>query len=247
MKAADEISDHLDAFGERAEALVESTTEAIAEEAREQSWLTWAIWAVLLGIVGWGLFQEQWRTAFVAAITLGLTLLPLVIQRWADFRLPRTLMFLIALFAVLTLVLGEVFDFYERFWWWDIALHSGSAVMFGLFGVILVMLVFDNASIKASPGMVSFFAFCFALAVGAVWEIFEFGMDQAFGLNMQKSGLVDTMWDLIVDSLGAIAGALAGYVYLRFGHRGMVSGLLHEMVTENADKFGPRATETLPG
>ena len=38
---------------------------------------------------------------------------------------------------------------------------------------------------------------CFAITIGALWEVFEFGMDQLFGLNMQKSGLLDTMGDLI--------------------------------------------------
>ena len=40
-------------------------------------------------------------------------------------------------------------------------------------------------------------------------------MDQIFGLNMQKSGLVDTMWDLIVDTIGAAVIAILGYGYLR--------------------------------
>ncbi|MGH7573673.1 MAG: hypothetical protein ACREM1_00880, partial [Longimicrobiales bacterium] len=48
-----------------------------------------------------------------------------------------------------------------------------------------------------------------------LWEIFEFGMDQVFGLNMQKSGLVDTMWDLIVNVIGAGAIALLGYGWLK--------------------------------
>ena len=52
------------------------------------------------------------------------------------------------------------------------------------------------------------FAFTFALALGNVWEIFEFGMDRLFGLTMQKpmagdpSGLTDTMWDLITAHYG---------------------------------------------
>ena len=35
-------------------------------------------------------------------------------------------------------------------------------------------------------------SFCTAMTVGAMWEVFEYGMDQGFGLNMQKSGLDDT-------------------------------------------------------
>ena len=39
-------------------------------------------------------------------------------------------------------------------------------------------------------------------------------LDQFFGMNMQKSGLGDTMWDLMVDCLGALTGSLAGFFYL---------------------------------
>ena len=58
------------------------------------------------------------------------------------------------------------------------------------------------------------FTFVFALGLGALWEICEFAMDSIFGLNMQKSGLVDTMWDLIVDTVGALVIALLGFAYL---------------------------------
>ena len=235
-----DLSDSMDAIGERLESVadaVEDMADTVVEEAQEQNMMTWTLWAALVAMAAWGLWQGAWRTAFVAAITLLLTLAPLVIQRWADFRLPRMLMFFIVLFALCTLVLGEVFDFYETFWWWDVALHSGSAVMFGLFGFILIMLVFKGAQLQASPMMTAMFAFTFAMAVGAVWEIFEFGMDQIFGLNMQKSGIVDTMWDLIVDAIGGLIGAGAGYVYLRRGRAGPVSGVIDDMVAENAHKF----------
>ena len=245
-KAADKAGETLENIGEKAEALVERATEGIAEEVVQQNKITYALWALLVGIIVWGLFEGLWRAAFVAGLTLILTLLPLMFQRMADFRLPRLLISIIVAFAVGTLVLGEVFDFYEEFWWWDIAMHTGSAMMFGVFGVILIMLIFDNASIKASPKMVAFLAMCFAIAVGAIWEIFEFGMDQFFGLNMQKSGLVDTMWDLIVDTLGAIIGAAAGYVYLRHGKKGVLSRMIAETVSKNDAKFDGKPSHKNP-
>ena len=247
-RAMDKVGDTLDAIGDKAEDMVHAATDGIAEEVVQQNKITWALWALLIGIIGWGLYEGLWRTAFVAGITLFLTLMPLLFQRMADFRLPRLLISIIVAFAVGTLVLGEVFDFYEEFWWWDIAMHTGSAVMFGVFGVILIMLVFDNASIKASPKMVAFLAFCFAMAVGGIWEIFEFAMDQLFGLNMQKSGLIDTMWDLIVDMLGAIIGSAAGFVYLRMGKKGMLSAMIAETVKQNDQKFNskPGDPDTLP-
>lgn len=40
--------------------------------------------------------------------------------------------------------------------------------------------------INMSPFFVAFVAFCFSMTVGVVWEFFEFGMDQIFGMDMQK-------------------------------------------------------------
>jgi hypothetical protein len=40
-------------------------------------------------------------------------------------------------------------------------------------------------------------------------------MDNLLGLNMQRSGLVDTMWDLIVAFSGACVVSGMGYAYLR--------------------------------
>ena len=57
--------------------------------------------------------------------------------------------------------------------------------------------------------------------MGVFWEIIEFSCDRLFGLNMQKfrlpteDGLVDTMIDLIVDSIGAFTVSFIGYLYIK--------------------------------
>jgi hypothetical protein len=75
------------------------------------------------------------------------------------------------------------------------------------------------------------------MTFGAVWEIFEFAMDSNFGLNMQKSGLVDTMWDLIVDAGGAATGALAGFFYLKGRAIWGLTDLLTQFVRQNRRLF----------
>jgi hypothetical protein len=58
-----------------------------------------------------------------------------------------------------------------------------------------------------------------------------------FGLNTQKSGLVDTMWDLIVDCLGAAAGATAGWAYLK-GYRTIpLAATILDFVRKNPKLF----------
>jgi uncharacterized membrane protein YjdF len=90
---------------------------------------------------------------------------------------------------------------------------------------------------------VALFAFLFAVAVGALWEIYEFGMDQLVGTNMQKpmlgdpSGLTDTMWDLIVDTLGAFAVSAFGWWYMKKGQRSFIEDWIHKFIAKNPRLF----------
>ncbi|PIE13092.1 MAG: hypothetical protein CSA70_07475 [Rhodobacterales bacterium] len=203
----------------------------------DQSILTRAIWAALVLFCLWALITAKWSLAFVALATFALSIAPLLVARWAMVVVPPSFMLAIVLFVGGTLFLGEVFDFYTRFWWWDIAMHGGSAVGFGLIGFVLVFMMFQGDRFVASHGAIAFFAFCFALAMGAMWEVFEFVMDHIFGLNMQKSGLMDTMGDMIVDMIGAALGAVSGYVYLK-GREGLgLPGLIARFVADNPRLF----------
>jgi uncharacterized membrane protein YjdF len=191
------------------------------------------IWAILLVAGLWALFLGRWSVGFVAIATFVVTLLPGPLFDRLDIKLPTNFLAAIAVFAFATLFLGEVLDFYERFWWWDIALHGGSAVSFGLVGFLFVFFMFEGNRFAAPPIAVAFVAFCFAVTIGCAWEIFEFGMDQIFGLNMQKTGLVDTMWDLIVDMIGAAIGATAGFFFLKGRELGGLSRVIDEFVSMN--------------
>lgn len=171
-------------------------------------------WLALVGAAFDGVLSARYSVSFVATGTLLLTFVPIFASRWLHIEPPTGFISATAVFLYATLFLGEVGQFYEKYWWWDIFLHIGSAMGFGLIGVILVLILVKTDKLAGSAFIVSLFAFSFAVMIGVVWEIFEFAVDQTFGLNMQKSGLIDTMWDLIVDCLGAALGAAAGWAYL---------------------------------
>lgn len=196
-----------------------------------------AIWTALAVALIFALFESRWSLAFVALATFGASLVPLYFARKLGVRLPASFVAVIVLFIFSTLFLGEAFDFYNRFWWWDIALHSGAAMSFGIVGVLFMLMLFKGDRYAAPPWAISFFAFCFAMTIGAVWEIFEYGMDVNFGLNMQKTGLDDTMKDLIVNAIGAIIGAGAGFFYLKGRELGLITQPLKDFVRENRDFF----------
>ncbi len=202
----------------------------------EQTWVARLIWLALVGAVIWALLQLRFELAFVALATLGLSLAPLLVATWAEVHVPPTFIAVVVAFVVATLFLGEVFDFYERFWWWDMAMHGTSAVAFGLIGFVFVFMMFQGDRFAAPHLQLSFLAFCFAITIGTTWEIFEFAMDQLFGFNMQKSGLMDTMGDLVIDALGALVGAAAGYGYLKGRHMG-ISTFIDEFVRGNPRLF----------
>mgnify|MGYP000061830312 CR=1 FL=1 len=207
---------------------------------REQSLVTRIVWGLLVISAAAALVEGRFSLTFVSLATLGLSMVPVYVARWAEIVVPPSFLAAVVLFVGGTVFLGEVFDFYNRFWWWDIAMHGGSAVGFGLIGFVLVFMMFQGDRFAAPPSAIAFFAFCFALAIGAMWEVFEFTMDQLFGLNMQKSGLMDTMGDLIVDMGGALLGALAGYFYLREQAFGGLTGVIEYFVSRNPRFFRKR-------
>jgi hypothetical protein len=195
-------------------------------------YLTWAIWVVLAAATLFALATAHWSNVFVIVTALFLTVLPSVFLDRFDVRVPLSFLAALSAFVFGTLFLGEVFDFYNRFWWWDVLLHGASAVGLGIIGFVFIFTLFQGDKYAAPPWAIAVLSFAFALAIGAIWEIFEFSMDQFFGLNMQKSGLNDTMSDLIVDSLGAGFASLSGFFWLK-GRQVGVAGMIAEFVALN--------------
>jgi len=160
---------------------------------------------------------------FAATVAVvAITFLPSILGTRLEVRIPPQFEALAVLFIYASLFLGEVHGYYVRFWWWDALLHLGSGALLGIVGFLLVYVLNEKREIglDMKPAFVALFAFMFAMGMGALWEIFEFAMDELFGLNMQKSGLQDTMWDLIVDAVGAMGIAIYGWVHLWGVNRG---------------------------
>ncbi|RMD47545.1 MAG: hypothetical protein D6832_05855 [Alphaproteobacteria bacterium] len=184
-----------------------------------------------------GLVTGRWMSAAVAAATMALTIVPLVAVRRFGIRLPPAFLAWTTVFVFASIFLGEAQDFYERFWWWDLVLHGSSAMAIGLFAFLLIFMLFEGDRYAAPPWALGALSFCVAMTIGGLWEIFEFTMDQLFGFNMQKSGLVDTMTDMIVDALGAAVSGLAGFLYLKGRDLGGSRALIEAFIAENRARF----------
>jgi hypothetical protein len=156
-------------------------------------------------------------------------MIPSIIERRRAIDIPDSMEILYFVFLYLAIYLGEVRNFYYLVPHWDTILHAFSGGMLGAMGFSLVNLLnkSDRVQFDLSPFFIALFAFCFALAAGAIWEIYEYTVDATLGLNMQKFALADgtqlvghgalsdTMYDFIVDALSALIISILGYYSIK--------------------------------
>lgn len=211
-------------------------------------WFTIALQVIVAMGIALSIYEQQWLNAAIITGILLLTILPVLFARGLNIFIPSEFELMTIGFIFAALFLGETRDYYARFWWWDLALHTTSGGLLGILGVLLVYVLNENPRIDLhmQPGFVAFFAFCFAVAIGALWEMFEFAMDQLFGMNMQKpmfgdpSGLTDTMWDLVVDTVGAAVVSVAGYLYMKRGVKSFIERWIQRFIEGNPRLFRRR-------
>ncbi len=155
--------------------------------------------------------------------------LPMVLERKWKIQIPSFMVSLYFIFLYCAIYLGEVRSFYNTVPHWDTVLHTFSGLMLGALGFVVVDWLNKSnfARVQLSPVFVGLFAFCFAVAAGAVWEIWEYAWDCTMNLNMQKyltpegvplvgqAALWDTMKDIIVDTIGAFIIAVAGSISIK--------------------------------
>ena len=175
----------------------------------------WFFRALLIFAIGLSSYEQNWFNVFLAFLTLILTFAPTILEKRLRVDYPEEFELIILLFIFATMFLGEMYSFYLKYWWWDILLHGISAIILGLLAFSLIYILNREKRIRLKPIFIALFAFSFALAAGAVWEIFEFLMDYFIGTNMQKSGLIDTMLDLIIDGIGAFIISALGFLYIK--------------------------------
>lgn len=189
--------------------------------------------------------RQEVPQAFFVALIMAVTLAP-ALSRRLSVEIPSEIEVVAVLFIFATLFLGEVRDYYERFWWWDMTLHTTSGLLLGMLGFMIVYVLNEDRQVDLHmrPAFVALFAFFFGLGIGALWEIFEFGMDRYFGTNMQPatpgdpSGLTDTVHDLIVDTLGAAVVSLFGWRYVRRARTSYVDNWAKRFIQRNPRLFG---------
>ena len=212
-------------------------------------------------------FRGNFENVFLGILTLILFMIPSIIDKKLNIKLPNALETIIFLFIFSAEILGEIQNFYGIFKFWDTMLHTINGFLCAAIGFSLIDILNRSPKfhMKMSPIFVALVAFCFSMTIGVLWEFFEFGSDIFFRTDMQKDritssissvkinetaknipikiddiyestityeedgetkklvipggnldiGLKDTMKDLIVNFIGAVAFSIIGLLYIK--------------------------------
>lgn len=163
----------------------------------------------------------QYSEMFTAFLVFGLTFVPYWAAHRLDIRFPWFVYFLISL-ALWIHIAGYVQGWYFTLYpYYDKIAHLISGISIALIGFLGVIFLDRYWRMNLTPLFVAGFTVIFGLALGAVWEMYEFLVDQFFGGTFgppMQNDLGDTMLDMIFVLIGSVAVAMVAIAYFH-GHR----------------------------
>ncbi|MEG1504404.1 MAG: hypothetical protein RSC16_09165 [Enterococcus sp.] len=156
---------------------------------------------------------------FVVECLAGIALifLPEIIEKVLKISLPEKIIYFYWFFLVISVFLGTSLHMISIISFWDKILHSVSPMVLTALGYGLIGFLMKNADIsKTSPWLFLLFGFAFAGVCGVFWEFWEFLCDAIADMNLQRyatsagtlligrAALMDTMGDLLTNTIGAV-------------------------------------------
>ncbi|MDY4788182.1 MAG: hypothetical protein SO253_02550 [Bacilli bacterium] len=201
-----------------------------------------------------GNINDKTQSDYLLILVMGIPALialfiPLFLKKVFKIDMPLPIIIIFEIFLFCAVVLGEYFSFYYRFGSWDNMLHFTSAVLLTYLSFSLVNVIVGEERVKRHPWMLLILSFAIAETLGIMWELTEFTMDGLWGLNSQKfmdgnginlvgrQALMDTMGDIIVNSVGIVFALISGYYSLRhsqeFYNSLLIRNIKGEEVYEN--------------
>lgn len=195
---------------------------------------------VVAAVLVAGLFYGELGVVVNAAVGLGVTLLPAVLERRYRFTMNAGLVLWITvamlLHAVGTLPLPGLgfLSAYTAVWWWDHMTHALSSSLVAGVAYAVTRALEEHSDYIVIPSRFMFvYLVIFVMAFGVIWELLEFYIAVVtgllgFGNVLTQYGLDDTVLDLIYNTIGGVLLALFGTAYLT------------DVVEQLADRLGRR-------
>ncbi len=147
------------------------------------------------------IFEDRYEYALLCALVLVLLYLPDFLERKLQISIPSVLEAVILCFIFAAEILGEIEAYYVKVPYWDTMLHTIWGFLAAGIGFALAdILNRSNASrLHLTPIYMAITAFCFSMTIGALWELFEYGVDTFIGFDMQKDTIVTAINSVTLD------------------------------------------------
>ena len=152
----------------------------------------------VIGIMIYSFINADYSNVFLCFLTLILFLIPTIVDRKFNIKLPTLLETLIILFIFAAEIMGEIGEYYLKVPYWDSILHTLNGFIMAAIGFSMIDILNNSPRLhfNMSPIFVAFVSFCFSMTIGVLWEFFEYGMDIATMSDMQK--------DLILQKISSV-------------------------------------------
>ena len=161
-------------------------------------------------------FRESGKNIWQCIYCLLFSFLPFILSKW-NIHSTKTLRVYFLIAIMVHFLGGGTMHFYRDLWWFSWVVH--------LINSFLIATIIYGMLLRHCKYQSKFFMFlttvAFTALVGVVWEVCEFAIDTTTGSNMQRfnnsvtgvaftgrRALLDTMVDLMMDTLGGITAGL---------------------------------------
>ena len=139
-----------------------------------------------------------------AAVCLAAAI-PDALERFGGIRMSGALL-VFSLFYLLASMAGRIYNLFYLTAHWDKLLHLCGGVAFALVGSYLPVLLRreyrDDWKLRLMAGVL------FSIAIAAIWEFYEFGMDRWLGTDMQRDTLVTAIHSYNLGPATGVVGTI---------------------------------------
>lgn len=175
----------------------------------------WILRVSILCSLVFTLMSNHWVGTLGGTIVLIVTFVVDYIN-YKFFKINTAITSIVYIYCIFSLVMGNMWDFYDKIEWWDILMHVLSGIILGIIGDMILNTHVNDGKLSAIVRFL--FIVGISCFVGVIWEIYEFTIDSLLNLDTQlakSSGVTDTMLDLITDLTGGVGIGL----YLTIGNK----------------------------
>jgi hypothetical protein len=192
---------------------------------------------IALALAGWYALQKNWYLSAQSLGTIAVLAAMAALVKLLKIQPVYSLYALVMTFTFAAYTLGVACAMYQWLPGYDKLLHTLSGTMTMMMALPLFYTVKHNHRVeKEDCALAAVFCLMTALAVAGVWEIAEYAASMVLPTDPQcvaATGVSDTMIDMIVCSIGALAAVPSLIRYYKTGEGGLLYTPLEVFLARN--------------